>query len=1137
MCMPMIAKKNILLKFSIIIMSYTIIWLYPIKTFSYDLLNEDKIKHDLQHAQQSECITHINQKTIVNSLQSALYFINEKKISNNKIKEYQKIINDFPYNAMQLREEYDKDIQNPINTYQNLSIPILKQKLSNVYNQLINLSEQLKQEKDQICSIHESLKLLLQQKTIIKNILNNLEQRQKIYGINIINPLENAKFTAFQAEQSANRLKIVELEFAQLSANNRKELSKLRTILLKKKYDIAHNQLYILKNQLNSLQFKEVNQPVNNIEKIFQKKNESCPKIIIDQLKINQKFLQTIIHQEHYLNEISSKKKEIETNILQAHQIFSDLLEQSQWVNKSPILGKSLRSKIDKLPKIPKFQKLNNDIAQLKSKRLQYENYINKLPKLISNNKQNNEMQLTAFQKNILEKQLNTQHELLILLLNNYNTQILETTKLKLSYEELVNILQEIQESTHRYLFWIADIYPITLSYLQDVYHDTLKFLTHEISHYQIKSTLYIIRNNQTLLILIIFSFIISISLHFGMQYHYIKFLKRSSTHIGKVHQDNILITFHNIWSSMCVAMPIPILWKIIGYKLNHISPHSSSIITSIGEGMNATTFMLWAFITSFYFALPKGLFIMHFGWSKKKIQQFFSENYKWSVTIIMFLTIGFVIFNNYNNKEFSHTLGRLFFILLCIYLTFITNALKQSGFPLYLNKHDSSDNIINYSLWNIMICAPIAAGISCTYGYLFTAQILLTRLETSLFIWALLLIIYHIIRRWMFIQRRRIAFKRAKKKRTIQFFLRTQNDSNISLQSNLKKQLFSNNENDKKVLDLDTISNKSLQLIRSIITLIALLSMTLLWSELRFAFSFLENITLWDVNFTIKGVDNIQPITLNTLIIIIVVIIITTITVRNLPALLELTLLQHLHLSPGTSYAITTLTKYILMLLGNLIGFSLVGIEWNKIQWLIAALGVGLGFGLQEIFANFISGLMILFEKPIRIGDTITIQNITGNVTKINTRATIVTDWDHRETIIPNKEFITKQFINWSLSNSITRITLTIPVPVQIDIDKIPNILLKIIQQSPLALNQPSPEIYLINLNQGFPIFEMRIYTKDIKSRIPLRHQINTNIIQYYKNNGLNVPFLPCCHNKELTCNNSSSTSYNSNTNSTTTS
>ena len=140
----------------------------------------------------------------------------------------------------------------------------------------------------------------------------------------------------------------------------------------------------------------------------------------------------------------------------------------------------------------------------------------------------------------------------------------------------------------------------------------------------------------------------------------------------------------------------------------------------------------------------------------------------------------------------------------------------------------------------------------------------------------------------------------------------------------------------------------------------------------------------------------------------------ITVQLVKNLPALLELGILQHLDLAPGTGYAISTVSKYIVLMIGSMIAFSFIGIDWAKIQWLIAALGVGLGFGLQEIFANFISGLIILFEKPVRIGDTVTIRDLTGNITKINTRAITIVDWDRKEIVMPNKAFITEQLVNW---------------------------------------------------------------------------------------------------------------------------
>lgn len=125
---------------------------------------------------------------------------------------------------------------------------------------------------------------------------------------------------------------------------------------------------------------------------------------------------------------------------------------------------------------------------------------------------------------------------------------------------------------------------------------------------------------------------------------------------------------------------------------------------------------------------------------------------------------------------------------------------------------------------------------------------------------------------------------------------------------------------------------------------MIALVSMILLWSELNTAFSFVDNIRLWDVTSSVNGVNTIQPITMGSILVAILVIIITTQLVRNLPALLELAILQHLDLTPGTGYAITTMTKYSITLIGSIVGFSLLGIEWSKLQWLVAAMGVGLG-------------------------------------------------------------------------------------------------------------------------------------------------------------------------------------------------
>ena len=124
-----------------------------------------------------------------------------------------------------------------------------------------------------------------------------------------------------------------------------------------------------------------------------------------------------------------------------------------------------------------------------------------------------------------------------------------------------------------------------------------------------------------------------------------------------------------------------------------------------------------------------------------------------------------------------------------------------------------------------------------------------------------------------------------------------------------------------------------------------------------------------------------------------------------------------------------TRLLRYAITAIGIIVTFGAMGLRWSGIQWLVAALSVGLGFGLQEIVANFVCGLIILFERPFRVGDVVTIGDQTGTVTRIQIRATTVTDWDRRELIVPNKEFITGKLINWSLSDPITRVVVPVGV------------------------------------------------------------------------------------------------------------
>ncbi|WVM87761.1 mechanosensitive ion channel [Halopseudomonas pachastrellae] len=191
-------------------------------------------------------------------------------------------------------------------------------------------------------------------------------------------------------------------------------------------------------------------------------------------------------------------------------------------------------------------------------------------------------------------------------------------------------------------------------------------------------------------------------------------------------------------------------------------------------------------------------------------------------------------------------------------------------------------------------------------------------------------------------------------------------------------------------------------------------------------------------------------PISVGDILGALVTVILTLTLARNLPGLLEILVLSRLELRQGSSYAITTLLSYVI------VGFGLVSVTVNPWRQLGQAAVAGrrarccLGFGLQEIFANFISGLIILFERPVRIGDVVTIGPLSGTINRIRIRATTITDFDRKEIIVPNKNFVTEQIINWSLQDTITRVIIKVGVAYGSDVALVRKLLMQIAQNNP---------------------------------------------------------------------------------------
>ena len=285
--------------------------------------------------------------------------------------------------------------------------------------------------------------------------------------------------------------------------------------------------------------------------------------------------------------------------------------------------------------------------------------------------------------------------------------------------------------------------------------------------------------------------------------------------------------------------------------------------------------------------------------------------------------------------------------------------------------------------------------------------------------------------------------------------------------------------------------------------------ALLVIWADIAPALSFLDNIPIWpSSDVGADGKTIIANVTLRSVLESFLVLAMTWIATRNLPGLLELGVLRRLNVDAPTRYAITSIVRYLIVLLGSLIGIGLLGVHWSNLQWLAAGLTVGLGFGLQEIFANFISGLIVLFERPCRVGDIITIGNVEGTVMRIRTRATTILDWDNKEVIVPNKNFITDRLVNWTLSDSTTRIVIKVGIAYRNDARLAQRLLLDIAAANELVLKDPAPTAWMTAFGDSTQDFELRVYVAEINQRNLVRTDLQMRIADLFREQDIEIAF-----------------------------
>jgi|GEM_PF-5364841 len=235
---------------------------------------------------------------------------------------------------------------------------------------------------------------------------------------------------------------------------------------------------------------------------------------------------------------------------------------------------------------------------------------------------------------------------------------------------------------------------------------------------------------------------------------------------------------------------------------------------------------------------------------------------------------------------------------------------------------------------------------------------------------------------------------------------------------------------------------------------------------------------------------------------------IITLVLSRSLPALVEILFLRRfVRVAPGTSYASSTILRYIILTAGLLLCLRLVHFDWSSIQWIAAAATLGIGFGLQEIFGNFVSGIILLLERPVRLGDIVTVGADSGKVSSIRMRATTIVQFNNRELVIPNKALVTGNLVNWSLTDPSMRLELPVGVAYGSDTKRVKEILLEVTKH-PGILQDPEPSVMFVAFADSSLNFVLRFYVTTNDEFMSIPSDLHFEIDERFRAEGIEIPF-----------------------------
>ncbi len=1022
------------------------------------------------------------QKALQQTLEQTLAFMDSTQANQKKLADLKQQLSDAPRQTTENQRELSKlkgtRVVPVAQRYANQTVPQLEQIFSERSTQQGELQK----------ALADANSLTITAQTRPERAQSEISASQtRIQQINNIlkagrdagKTLSGEQRTQYAAElASINSL--INLRRQELAGNSQlQDLGNSQHDLLIEKIGRMDQEIQDLQSLINQKRLAQSQETVTQQSLEAQKSGGSA--LLATESATNVKLSDYLLKSTDRLNELTQqnlKTKQQLDNVTQADQALD---EQITVLKGSLLLSRILYKQKQALPHLKVDRDLADEIADIRlyqfevnQQREQMSSPSAYVDSLLAN--QPTDQVTPQLRKNLLDLAI-TRSDLLERLNRELSALLNESITLQLNQKQLLDTAQGLRATLDEQMFWIPSNKPLDFEWLSGAPSRLVK----QVMTLPWQSSISELIDGLGSRPLLFTPLVLLIGVLLWRRKYLYQKLNAIHQDIGHFKRDRQWHTPLAILINILLAMPVTLGLALCGYALQIDARGQNA---SLGSAVLQMAQAWLVFYTAYRILAPGGVAELHFRWQKAQVQ--FLQGWVRRLGFVVLALVSVVAVAELQPSALADDVLGIGVVLACYALmAWLLGRLLISS-PTHQNA-----SLFRKSAGVAFTVLPIALFIAVCFGYYYTALKLSDRLIDTLYLLMIWLVIEAAFVRGLGVAARRLAYQRALSKRLA---AKESGDGEIPVEE--------------PTLDIEQVNQQSLRLIRLALLGGYIAALYWVWSDLISVFAYLDNITLYEYTSGTGASMSMVPISLGDMLGALVIIGITFALAGNLPGLLEVLVLSRLNLAQGSAYATTTLLSYVIAGVGFVSTLSTLGVSWDKLQWLVAALSVGLGFGMQEIFANFISGIMILFERPVRIGDTITIGNLSGTVSKIRIRATTITDFDRKDIIVPNKTFITGQLINWSLTDTITRVTLKLGVDYGSDLDLVRSLLLQAARENPRVLKEPEPIVYFLNFGESTLDHELRMHVRDLGDRNPVLDEINRFINKEFKKQHINISF-----------------------------